>query len=187
MIRVFLFTLFFIIVVLGLHFSGVVDLGLSRPYEESAAFVPKEAPDVVFTKMDGTEIALSDFEGKVVLLNFWASWCGPCFDEFPSMLDLVESLDGQLVLIALSNDSDPKEIDKFVRLFPSKVRQQFQNRDIQLVWDKGSEISQKNFGVFRFPETLILNPRQKMVQKIVGSTDWADPTWQETIRSLLLL
>lgn len=185
--RIFLFALFSIVVVLGLHFSGVVDLGLNRPDEELSVFVPQPSPDVVFTKTDGTEIPLRDLKGKVVFLNFWATWCGPCFDEFPSLLDLVEAFNGQLVLIAVSNDSDPKEIDKFIRLFPPKVQKQFYNQNIHLVWDKNSEISRKNFGVFRFPETLILNPQQKMVQKIVGPTDWVDPTMQETLRNLLLL
>ena len=186
MIRIFIFLLFSAIFILGLHFSGIVDFGFSRPDEEIATFVPQEAPDVTFTKTDGTEIALNDFSGKIVLLNFWASWCGPCFEEFPSMLDLVESSDGKLALIAVSNDINQKEIEKFIRLFSQKEQQQFQNRNIHLVWDKGSEISQKNFGVLRFPETFILNRQQKMVKKIVGPTDWADPTMREYLRSLLL-
>lgn len=185
MIRVFLCALFSLIVVLGLHFSGVVDFGLSSPEKEST-FVPQPAPDVVFTKPDGTKIALRDLKGKVVLLNFWASWCGPCFDEFPSLLDLVETFGGQIVLIAVSNDSDPKEIGKFIRLFSPKGQKQFQNPHVHLVWDERSAISQKQFGVLRFPETLLLDSQLKMVKKIVGPTDWADPTLQETIRRLFL-
>ena len=102
------------------------------------------------------------------------------------MLDLVESSVGKLALIAVSNDINQKEIEKFIRLFSQKEQQQFQNRNIHLVWDKGSEISQKNFGVLRFPETFILNRQQKMVKKIVGPTDWADPTMREYLRSLML-
>lgn len=183
--KILIALLFSLVCVLGLHFSGVVDFGLSSPDEEVISFSPKMAPEVTFQKLDGSTFSLKSLRGKTVLINFWASWCGPCFDEFPSMLQLVESFDRKVVLIAVSNDADKKEVENFIRNFPKEVQKQFRNPNVYIAWDEGLKISQKEFGVLRFPETIIIDSDGKMVRKIVGPTNWFDPTMQAYFQSLL--
>ena len=92
----------------------------------------KAAPD--FKVSDGlTSIHLADYRGKVVLLNFWATWCGPCVAELPSLLQLHRA-NPDLVVLAVSIDEDPAGIPAFLdethATFP-------------VVWDEGQVVSQR--------------------------------------------
>ncbi|MGZ5280537.1 MAG: TlpA family protein disulfide reductase, partial [Pseudobdellovibrionaceae bacterium] len=81
-------------------------------------------PDFQLPDLDGNVVKLSDFKGKVVIVSFWASWCAPCLEEFPSMIDLVEKMKGKVHLIAGSQDSAKEEIQAFLKSFPKSKHPQ---------------------------------------------------------------
>ena len=77
--------------------------GWMEKFEPAAKPVP--APETVFTDAKGTQLTLKNFRGRIVLVNLWATWCGPCVREMPSLLRLHEKLKGpDFVVIALSED-----------------------------------------------------------------------------------
>ena len=92
-------------------------------YEKAMALAPGQpAPDFTLTDIDGEEVSLSDFRGKVVYLDFWASWCGPCMHEVPYARELKQRMEGQddLVFLYISVDTDE-----------NAWRQAVSNHDIQ--------------------------------------------------------
>lgn len=123
-------------------------------------------PDFNFETLNGEKLSLSSFKGKIVLVNFWASWCGPCVEEFPSMIRLVEAMNGRLVLLAISNDSSSEEAEIFLRQLKN-----WKQGNIKVVWDQDRQLSAR-FGVSRLPESFLANTELKLVKKIVGSINW---------------
>jgi peroxiredoxin len=72
------------------------------------------APDFSLTDLSGRKLTLADYRGKVVMLNFWATWCGPCREEIPGLVDLQSKYrDRGLVLIGISMDDDPAPVREF--------------------------------------------------------------------------
>jgi len=73
--------------------------------DENAAFVGKDAPlHFTLKDMNGVDVQLASFKGKVILLNFWATWCGPCKAEIPALIELQEQYRGDLVVLGFSVD-----------------------------------------------------------------------------------
>lgn len=122
-------------------------------------------PDFEFNQ-SGRSYKLSDFKGKVIILNFWASWCGPCVEEIPSMIRLIEKAQGKIVLVAISQDQNENEMKAFLKSFPGINR-----RDIYLGWDQQRTIGEA-YSVERLPESFIIGTDFKLKRKIIGTIDW---------------
>jgi cytochrome c biogenesis protein CcmG, thiol:disulfide interchange protein DsbE len=104
---------------------------------------------------------------RIYILNFWATWCEPCAQEFPSMVKLLEAYPGKIHILAVSNDSSVDDIDTFARAFNLSGQ-----KDLTLLWDKDSKLSKK-FEVGRLPESFIFDKQGRLIKKIVGTRDWA--------------
>lgn len=129
------------------------------------------APDFAFTPPGGGKTRqLYGFKGKFILLNFWASWCLPCKQEFPELLALAAAHPDKLVLIAISADEDEKNAISFMQTL-SKTKD---SSNIHFGWDKGKTITQDVFHTLRYPETIILGPDLAMKRKIAGPVRQAD-------------
>src|SRR4051794_22991375 len=76
-------------------------------------------PNFTLKTLDGKDVSVTDFKGKVLLINLWATWCAPCVKEFPSLKNLVEKFGGKVVVLAVSHDHDREDIDTFVKAFGS--------------------------------------------------------------------
>jgi len=126
-------------------------------------------PEFQLPDLDGKVIKLSDFKGQVVIVSFWASWCAPCLEEFPSMIELVEKMNGKVHLIAISQDSAKEEIEAFLKSFPKSKHPQ-----IHIVWDEKHTVGQQ-YDAERLPESFVANKDLKLVRKIVGSINWSTP------------
>lgn len=124
-------------------------------------------PEFTGKTLDGKEIQLSQFKGKVVVVNFWASWCGPCIEEVPSLIKLLKTFPNDLVLIAISGDSNQADIDSFMKSFPEMRSLP----NIHVVWDADKSLSQK-YQIFRLPESFLLDKGLKLIKKISGTIDW---------------
>lgn len=129
--------------------------------------------------LDGKEFDLESFKGKILVLNFWASWCAPCIEEVPSLIKLVREFKGDIQLVAISGDSSREDIEIFLKSFP-----ELKDAHIKVVYDEDRSLMQK-FSVSRLPESLILDPQQKLAKKLVGSIDWYTPDSVKYLKSLL--
>ena len=96
----------------GVLLPGCAGSGAASEYGPE---IGKLAPDFTLTGLDGQEVSLSSLHGKAVLLNFWASWCGPCRLEMPFFQEIYEKWTGkEMVLLAVNLQEDPAEVREFV-------------------------------------------------------------------------
>ena len=133
-------------------------------------------PAPVFTVQDADrKVALTELRGKVVVLNFWATWCPPCVDEMPSLVSLQNRLGDKIVVLAVSVDQDKAAYDKFLR--------DFNISNLLTVRDEEGNSNQL-YGTTRFPETYIIDANGVLQRKIVGPIDWSRPEMVEYLVKL---
>lgn len=132
------------------------------------------APD--FTVQDADRsVTLSSLRGKVVVLNFWATWCPPCVEEMPSLLQMQRKMkDKGVTVLAVSVDEDPGAYHKF--LIDHGV-------DFLTVRDADQK-SNNLYGTFRFPETYVIDKNGVMRRKFIGPVDWTQPEVVEFLSKL---
>lgn len=90
------------------------DNRISGKLEDNTMKVGDKYKDFTGTTSDGGTFHLSDYEGKVILLNFWATWCGPCVGEMPAFPQLVETYGDDLVLVAVNSGEDKETVTDFL-------------------------------------------------------------------------
>lgn len=132
------------------------------------------APDFSIATDTGRTVSLPDFGGKVLVLNFWASWCQPCAQETPSLSRFAQTYAPKgVVVLALSVDKDAKAYSAFLQ----KYRPAFLTaRDSKL---------HEDFGTYMYPETYIIDAKGRVLKKIAEGADWNDPSVTQYIDSLL--
>ena len=135
------------------------------------------APDFTLKDLSGHELRLSDLKGKVVLLNFWATWCPPCRKEVPSLVSLNSQMSGKAFqMVTVSIDEGGKQaIEEF---FASA------GVTLPVLLDTDRNIS-KLYGTTGVPETFIVNQRGAIVKKVVGGMDWSDPAVVKYLNDLM--
>ncbi len=144
----------------------VVDRSLEvRALEVDTRTFP--APPFELTDQNGAMHSLSDYRGKVVFLNFWATWCPPCREEMPDMEKLALSLgnDKDFAMVAVSVDDDWGPVREF---FGDKAP------PFTVVRDEGAKISQA-YGTTMYPESYVIDRSGKVIAKFVGPREWGDP------------
>ena len=125
------------------------------------------APDFTFPGLDGKKVSLSDYKGKVVLVNIWATWCPPCVKEMPSMEKLYRKFNGKnFEILAVSIDETGL---KAVAPFMEKTRLTFP----ALIDSKGT--IKPVYRITGIPESFIIDKQGVLIKKIVGPIDWAAP------------
>ena len=132
----------------------------------SREFAGKAAPDVVFTDSKGAEVRIADFAGKPVLVNLWATWCGPCKVEMPALDALSAKLGDGAVVLPISQDFKGAE-------------------DVEPFWTKGGftamtpYLDPENAWLTAYPEaaslptTILFDADGKEVWRVMGPADWA--------------
>ena len=132
----------------------------------------KAAPD--FTVSDGSSsVHLANYRGRVVLLNFWATWCGPCVQEMPSLLDLHHD-QPNLAIVAVSIDEDPDAYAHFVAR---------RHVDLITVRDPAQNVA-KLYRTEMWPETYVIDRQGVVRRKFVGSQDWSSPEIRAFLKTL---
>ncbi len=144
------------------------------------------APDFAASTLDGKTVHLSDYQGRVVLVSIWATWCGPCRAEMPSMETLYKELtDTDFEILAVSVDAKAGEQDEWGR--PGGDLRGFADElglTFPILHDPAGRIEQiyQTTGV---PETFLVGRDGLIYKKVAGGTDWAAPVNQELVRRLL--
>ncbi len=127
-----------------------------------------------FRTLDGKPARLSEFHGKVVFLNFWATWCGPCVAEHPSIEKLRDTLKDDAVAFLLLSDEDEATVRDFVK-----------QKGFSLPIYLSSRESPRVFRTSGIPATFILDPDGAVVYKHVGAGNWDDGSCVTFIRPFL--
>ena len=121
-------------------------------------------PPLSLVGIDGKQVPLSSFRGKLVVLNVWATWCPPCRKELPSLQRLSTSLDDKrFVIIGLSLDQDNVA-----------VREYLHDRGVTYVnfLDRNLDIAKNVLGMKAYPDTFFIGPDGTLLGRVVGAIDW---------------
>lgn len=122
------------------------------------------APDFSVKDLNGKEVRLSTLKGKVVMVNFWATWCPPCKEEIPSLMKLNKSMEGKpFQMLAISIDDGGKEIvERYFRV---------SGNSLPAYLDTDGNVS-RLYGTTGVPETFIVDRNGLIQKKVVGGMDW---------------
>lgn len=155
---------------------GLLAFVIYDSIHEKIVQVGDTAPEFTVTTDTGRTVSRENFGGKLLVLNFWATWCPPCIEEMPSLEQFAQQFSKEgVVVLGISVDKDPK----IYRSFLDRARVSFLTAR-----DPESKINAE-YGTFKYPETYIINPQGKVVQKIIGAETWTDPRMTQMIRSYL--
>ncbi len=145
-------------------------------HRERLVLVGDSAPRFQVTTDKGTKISRTDFGGKLLVINFWATWCPPCVDEMPSLQAMAQQLGPKgVVVLGVSVDKNEASYKRFLQ----QARIQFETAR-----DPEAGISAE-YGTFKYPETYVINRDGKVVQKHIGPRDWMEPGLLKSLESLL--
>jgi len=163
--------LMFMVVILLLVCGSLylVTAGSSRPTSEpvQAVSLGSAAPDFQLQDNNGNLVSLSALRGKVVMVNFWATWCPPCRAEMPSMEKLNQAMAGEdFVILAINIEAGGRSsVAEFLEKSPHTFPILFD--------DQG--VVQKLYGVYKFPESFVITKEGLIDDKVIGAIDWAHP------------
>ena len=134
--------------------------------------------DFTLEDMNGNDVAFESLKGKVMLLNFWATWCGTCEVEMPSMEKLYRKYkDFGFEMLTISVDKDQSLIEPFMKKF---------NLTFPVLLDPESKIAKKIYKTTGVPETFIVNREGLIVHKAIGPRDWANEETLEAFSQMVL-
>ncbi len=139
----------------------------SDEYQYLGTMGEEGVPDFPSTFLDGSPFLLSHFKEKVILLNFWASWCPSCKSEFSKMIDLAEKFKGKVFFLAVSNDKNRSDVEEFIDSLGERGKSDY----LKVLWDPELKVSSL-YKVNGLPETFILDKNHKLVKKVVGAIEW---------------
>lgn len=135
--------------------AGIVRIGEKKP-------IP--APDFTLNTLDGKKVSLKDFKGKVVFLNFWATWCPPCVVEMPSIEALHKRFkDKGLVIAAVDSEEDVQKVSKFIKK---------KGYTFLVLLDSDGAVSSDTYRAIGFPTTYLIDRRGMVIGKAEGARAW---------------
>jgi len=130
------------------------------------------APDFSISS-GGHTVHLASYRGRLVVLNFWATWCKPCIAELPSLMEMQKQLP-QVQVIAISVDEDPSAYRQFL----------VDNKITLLTANDPAHRSSDLFGTYRWPETYVIDRSGVIRRKFIGPQDWTSPEILSYLRRL---
>lgn len=158
------------VLVAGLCFAVV------NAFRERVVVAGDTAPDFSITTESGRVITPKNFGGKLLVLNFWATWCPPCVQELPSLNAMAKTMASQgVVVVGVSVDKNQQAYRRFVE----RARISFETAR-----DPEAHLS-SDFGTYKFPETYIIGRDGRVIEKQISDRDWMDPEFLKRLASLL--
>lgn len=156
--------------------AGLLVLFASPSYKQGMASPAGTMAKEFSFSMNGKQSRLTDLRGKVVVLNFWASWCPPCVDETPSLVALQKQIGPKGgVVLGISVDQDAQAYTEFVQSY---------GLDFPTFRDGDAKIAQQ-YGTYMYPETYIIDRHGRIARKIIGAQDWTGPQMTTYLDSIL--
>jgi cytochrome c biogenesis protein CcmG/thiol:disulfide interchange protein DsbE len=153
---------------------GYVRLAENKGYALKAG---SEAPGFRLSSLGGGEVDLAAQRGKVVVLNFWATWCPPCVAEMPSLERLHRALAPEgLAVVTVSTDEDEGELRRFISE---------RGLTLPVLKDPGGRVAAGEYRTTGYPETFVLDREGRILQHVVGPAEWDSPERLAEMRRLL--
>jgi cytochrome c biogenesis protein CcmG/thiol:disulfide interchange protein DsbE len=133
---------------------------------------PPSEPDVTFPELQGGDLPLASLKGKVVLVNFWATWCEPCQIEIPWMIGFQQKYANQgfTILGVAMDDSGKKVVDPFVRTTQFDVNGAKMTMSYPIMLGN-DDIAQKFGGLIGLPTSVLISRDGKIVKRFIGLVD----------------
>ena len=165
-----------LIVIAILLIASLYEVAIHHTHSSSGrpGTIGSAAPGFSLQDLNGKPLTLADYSGKVVLLNFWATWCTPCRGEIPQFVDFQNSLGPQgLQLIGISMDDEAKPVQEFYQQFKMNYPVAVGN----------TNLAESYGGVLGLPVTFLIGRNGRIAARYVGATDM--PALQQKIQALL--
>ncbi len=164
------------VLLLGLIVTLVLTISLSSAGGLMDKMSATEASNFTLMSAHGSDVSLSDYEGKFVLLNFWATWCPPCVKEMPALNRLHNKLNGNNGLEVVGVHVGPAlaTVKQFLKDKPV---------DFDIVIDKNMSLS--SWQVSGLPTTFLISPSGKLIYKATGEREWDSDEMVEFIRGIM--
>jgi cytochrome c biogenesis protein CcmG/thiol:disulfide interchange protein DsbE len=149
---------------------------VSGTLQERITNAGDKAPDFKIVSDSARTYTRSDFGGKLLVLNFWASWCAPCVEEVPSLdaFQRTMATDG-VVVLGVSIDTNEKRYKQFLDRF---------HVNFPTARDPNADIS-SSYGTFQIPETYIIDRTGRVREKIISNQNWMDPQFLARVKAML--
>jgi peroxiredoxin len=156
---------------LTLAFAGLIIFSL----RDTSAKEGGEAPAFTITTDQGTKVTPQSFGGKLLVLNFWATWCAPCVQEIPSLNVFQQKYAGKgVVVVAISVDKNPDKYRAFLERLPVSFA---------TARDASADISAQ-YGTFQYPETYLIKDG-RVLRKYANAENWTNEDITHYVDSLL--
>ena len=147
-----------------------------RPGDSAAPLPGQRVPQFDLAADDGSRVRLSDYQGKILVVNFWATWCPPCVAEMPSLDRFQQMFAARGVeVLAISVDDDESAYRSFLAQHNVRLR---------TVRDPEKKVSAL-YGTFKYPESYIVDREGRLVRKIVGPADWMSESMVSVFQDLV--
>lgn len=156
---------------LGILVAALIMVTIST-LEQRIVQAGETAPSFQITTDAGQTVSVNSFGGKLLVLNFWATWCPPCVQEMPSLVAFAEQMKAKgVVVLGVSVDKNEKTYKQFL-----------QNARVTFVTarDPDANIS-SSYGTFKYPETYVIDQKGNVLEKFIGPENWSDPKVIERI------
>jgi len=136
-----------------------------------------EAPGFRLPSLAGGQVDLASQRGRVVVLNFWATWCPPCVAEMPSLERLYRTLSPEgLAVVTVSTDEDQAELRRFVSQH---------GLTLPVLVDPGGRVAGGEYHATGYPETFLLDRQGRILKHVVGPAEWDSPETLAELRKLM--
>ena len=140
-----------------------------------AVAIGEQAPDFTVPAFPSGSLHLKNYQGQIVVLTFWATWCPPCVEETPSLEQFAEKMRDQgVIVLSVSVDENQKALQDFVQ----------KNHVSFLVGRDPDRSLEARYGTYVFPESYILDRQGRVAEKIANAADWNDPRMQNFVLDL---
>jgi peroxiredoxin len=151
--------------------------------------IPTQAPDFELQDVDGKTVRLSDYQGKVVLVNFWASWCGVCKSEKKSLARMTRDMQGDdFAVLSLASDTELTEVDQSLQTALGN-KQKWGGAPFRIVLDPPSEhvIGDigHSWGVEKVPDSFLIDRKGNIRMYLVNKRDWSSGVVATCVQSLI--